>query len=142
MVFGIRYCFVLLIALSILPGCARSKAPQATEDSTPVAASEVSEEQQAMEANPLLYRPPAPVERDPETLVATGSLPLAHLFDAGGSIRIVNATKKVVVHRQTVPPGTVLGLSRSGLVIGRQRVLSGPLPEEDRYEIWWDVRER
>lgn len=81
-----------------------------------------------------------PVVQNPDTLLSSGRLPVAYLCDAGGAIRIVNVTANQVLVTQTVPPRTLIGVSTSGVVVGNRKVLAGPLPSGNEYQIWLDAR--
>ena len=68
-----------------------------------------------------------------------GPLPLVHLFDQGGPIRILNVTTKQTLLDTIVPPGSIISVTDSGILIGRTRRLTTRLDPKHRYELWWDV---
>jgi FtsP/CotA-like multicopper oxidase with cupredoxin domain len=81
---------------------------------------------------------PLPAQTD-SVLINSGPLPLVHLFDQGGRIRILNATTKQTLLDANVPAGSIISVSDSGILVGRQRRLTTSLNPRHRYEIWWDV---
>ena len=120
-------------ALALFCACGKRQAAPEPER-RPVSESE------AIEESPFRYRAPAPVRQNPDTLLTSGKLPLAHLLETGGAIRVVNATANQILLTQTVPPRTLIGVSASGVLVGGKKVLAGPLAAEQEYQIWLDAR--
>ena len=71
--------------------------------------------------------------------VAQGPTPLAHLFDIGGPVRIVDMTTKSQLVAATVPDRTIVRVDdRNGVTIGKNNLLPGPLPPGRTYGIYLD----
>ena len=119
------------IAILALLGACSERQPVPPPETTPASA--------PVEDSPFRYRAPAPVRQNPDTLLTSGRLPLAYLSDTGGAIRVVNVTARQVLVTQTVPPGTLIGVSASGVVVASRKVLAGPLPSGHEYQIWLDA---
>lgn len=91
------------------------------------------------ETSPFKQRPKL-AQQNPSTLLAAGTLPLVYVFENGGNLRIRNASTRQVLLQTQAPAGSLVSVSAiGGVMVGREKLLRGPLPVEDRYEIWWDA---
>jgi hypothetical protein len=81
------------------------------------------------------------IKENAPTLVAAGPLPLLHLFESGGSIRVLDATSQRALAAVTIAPGTIVSVSpEGGVIVGREKILSQRLAADHRYEIWWEAK--
>src|SRR5207249_610729 len=65
------------------------------------------------------------IKENSPVLVATGTLPLLHLFDAAGSVRVLDATSRIALAEVAVVPGTIVSVSAdAGVIFGREKVLA------------------
>lgn len=125
-----------LLSLLLLASCARSSKTEEITATEPVPLQMPARE--APVHSPMSDLKPVPQQAS-SVLVNAGSLPLVHLFDQGGRVRVLNATTKRTLLSGTVAPGSIISVSESGILIARQRRLTTPLDPKHRYEIWWDV---
>ena len=87
---------------------------------------------------PLSALRPVPQQAD-SVMINAGTLPLVHLFDQGGRVRVVDETTKRTLLSASVPAGSIISISESGILIARERRLTTSLDPAHRYEIWWDT---
>lgn len=117
---------LLLFAMGF-PGCSGQKKP--APDEGDLTAAEVLGIRR-FGANP-----------NPPVLVAEGSPPLVHLFDAGGRIRIVDTTVKRVIATATAPPRSIIAIDEeAGIRVAGVRLVPGPLPAGRHFQVWWETR--
>jgi hypothetical protein len=78
------------------------------------------------------------VKQEP-VAVAEGPMPLVHLFDIGGAIRVMDLTSKSRLAALSVPDRTLVRVdSRNGVTVGPDNIVPGPLPAEHTYGIFLD----
>ena len=128
---------LLLLLLGVMPSCAKRTV---TEGPTTVEPSpmQVPVTEGPGRSSPMSELRPVPRQAD-SVLINAGTLPLVHLFDQGGQVRVVNGTTKQTVLTTGVDAGSIISVSDSGILVGRQRRLTTRLDPRQRYEIWWDL---
>ena len=81
---------------------------------------------------------PTGIRQEP-VAVAQGATPLVHLFDIGGSVRIVDLTTNARLVAADVPDRTLVRIDdKNGVTIGKDNLLPGPLPPGHTYGIYLD----
>ena len=120
-----------LIAMLALTGCKSKKyqnpAPAPLPTSAPAPMVTVHEGQINMPASPVL-----PVKQGPP--------PLAYIVEHGGMVRVVEVeTGTIIAAGGCNMQGIVSVDQQSGVRIGDQRVVKGPLPEGRTYQIFLET---
>ncbi|HEY8665160.1 MAG TPA: hypothetical protein VIL86_00785 [Tepidisphaeraceae bacterium] len=65
--------------------------------------------------------------------------PISELVGGGGTVRINDSTAEREVFNAKVAPNTLISIDiDGGIIVGRMRAVSGPLPKDHRYEIILD----
>lgn len=129
---------LFLIALTTLASCAKRATSEDAASPPPEPTPLHFPPRNAPAQSPMSDLKPLPNQSE-SVLINAGPLPLIHLFDQGGPIRILNVTTKQTLLDTTVPPGSIISVTDSGILIGRTRRLTTRLDPKHRYELWWDV---
>src|SRR5687767_8000145 len=133
--------FLFLIALTTLASCAKRATSEYTASPPPEPTPLQFPPRNAPPQSPMSDLKPLPAQSK-SILINAGPLPLIHLFDQGGPIRILNTTTKQTLLDTTVPAGSIISVTDSGILIARTRRLTTALNPQHRYEIWWNVAKR
>ena len=81
---------------------------------------------------------PTGVKQEPVAVVE-GPMPLVHLFDVGGAVRVMDLTSKARLAATNVPDRTLVRVdARNGVTVGQDNIVPGPLPAEHTYGIFLD----
>ena len=81
---------------------------------------------------------PMQFEQQP-VAVTEGPAPLAHIFDVGGPVHVMDTTSNIRIAAGVVPNRTLVRVDqRLGVIFGKQTITPGPLPAEHRYAIFAD----
>lgn len=129
---------LLMMMVLALASCAKQSAKEEPAAGEPLPLQVPPMEAPAQASSPMSDLRPVPRQAG-SVLINSGTLPLAHLFDQGGQVRIVNATTKQTLLTTGVDAGSIISVSDSGILVARQRRLTTRLDPRQRYEIWWDV---
>lgn len=71
--------------------------------------------------------------------VKEGITPLAHIFDVGGPVHVMDTTAKIRIAQGVVAGGTLVRIDdRHGVIFGKDTITPGPLPAGHRYAIFAD----
>ena len=71
--------------------------------------------------------------------VKQGKTPLAHIFIAGGPIRVMDLTAKIQIAATTIEDQTLVRVDdRHGVIAGSQTITPGPLTPGHEYAIYAD----
>jgi hypothetical protein len=124
----------LLLFILMVASCDKRSATDETTDPSPLRLPQ----RNGAASSPMSNLKPLPAQPE-SVLINAGTLPLAHLCEQGGPVRIVNATTKRTLLSTSVDAGSIISVSESGILIARQRRLTTSLDPKHRYEIWWDM---
>jgi hypothetical protein len=142
---------VTSLGVTIATGCARapkaSPGPkpemtmEATEAETPQAPSPLVQAQAQAQAPPQASgwaTTPLPGGAGP-VVVKQGPVPLVYLVESGGVFRVHDETDHKDLARAEALGRTIIRVdARAGIAIGRETLVSGPLPADHRYVIYFD----
>jgi hypothetical protein len=124
-------CFIAA-TLSSVVGCQSGKSEQAEAEKR------ANEQVAELRKRAHWDEQPTGVKQEP-VLVKQGPAPLAHLFDVGGAVRVMDLTTKAQLAAQTVPGRTLVRVDAAkGVTINQDNVSPGPLPDDHTYGIFLD----
>jgi hypothetical protein len=141
----------LLAACALGSGCAAgtgAKQPAAQRSTESADARDAREAREGSEAVMIKPPPPPPIEQkrsDPVTVqtavppkpVRDGTAPLVYLLPAGGTVRIVDKTDGIDLASAGAEARAIIRIDDlTGVQIGKQTLLKGPLPHGHEYEIY------
>ena len=139
----------LLAACALGSGCAAGTgAKQQPRSKESADARDAREAREGSEAVVIKAPPPPPVEQkrsDPVTVqkavpakpVREGTAPLVYLLPAGGTVRIVDKTASIDLASAGAEARSIIRIDDlTGVQIGKETLLKGPLPAGHEYEIY------
>ena len=127
-----RFPILLALSLAVVAGCRTGKSEQA--DAERRANEQVAE----LRKNAKWDEQPTGVKQEP-VAVAEGPMPLVHVFDVGGAVRVMDLTSKARLAAMNVPDRTLVRVdARNGVTIGQDNIVPGPLSAEHKYGIFLD----
>jgi hypothetical protein len=100
----------------------------------------LSEDEQARELRRTAKWDERPLRvQQASVAVVEGPSPLAHIFDIGGPVRVVDLTSNIRLLSTDVPARTLVRVDdRNGVTVGLENLVPGPLPAGHRYGIFVD----
>ena len=139
----------LLAACALGSGCAAGTgAKQQPRSKESADARDAREAREGSEAVVIKAPPPPPIEQkrsDPVTVqkavppkpVREGTAPLVYLLPAGGTVRIVDKTASIDLASAGAEARSIIRIDDlTGVQIGKETLLKGPLPAGHEYEIY------
>jgi hypothetical protein len=75
-----------------------------------------------------------------DTLLYTGELPILQQFSLGGPVEVRDATDRVSLWSETVPPDSLIVVNDTGITLSGRRVLNRRLDPRHRYGLWFHPR--
>ena len=115
----------LILVLLAACGLARCKAQQEPSITDDLPHLNATSEQQPMQ-----------FEQQP-VAVTEGPAPLAHIFDVGGPVHVVDTTSNIRIAVGVVPDRTLVRVDqRKGVIFGKEQITPGPLPADHRFAIF------
>lgn len=140
---SLKHLYILAVTLGLVAGGCKStskddgKAPPTTQPSR-LGATAASRTKKLPRIHRQYEETPLRVQQQP-VAVAQGPAPLVHIFDIGCPIRVVDLTDNSQLATATVPDQTLVTIdARRGVMVGRDNVAPGPLPEGHRFAIYVD----
>jgi hypothetical protein len=83
--------------------------------------------------------PPQPPTSSGSMRLISGAAPMQYLLASGGPVRIMDITTGKQVVKTDVPPQSMIKIAENtGVWVGDNRVMVGPLEPGHQYEIWLD----
>jgi hypothetical protein len=142
----------LLAACAQGSGCAAGTGAKQRDAQGSLESSDARDEREAREGkgemSVTMTKPPPPVEQSrtapvvvakpvPAKPVREGPAPLVYLLPAGGALRVVDTTAGAEIAATAAESRSILRIDAlTGVTIGKQTLLRGPLPPGHEYAIY------